>query len=532
MTVINGSIIAERGPGPVRVTASPLALAPPAAFALFFLFALALRFSLLGNPDFHVDEEFYFAVADRMWRGDLPYVDVWDRKPIGLFLIYAALRPLSGDAMLAVQLAGHLFTATAALLIWDLSRNHIGRAKALIPALIYVVWMGPFGGSNGQAPVFFNPVVTLAFWLLVRGYGDKAREETLWYGVGSMALIGVAIQIKYTPVFPGFFFGLCFMWREWSHHRDVRRLCLRASLWAAVALLPTLAALGFYAARGHAEAFVFANFTSIFLRKPLEPEFLYGLKQFMALRAAPLVLTAAAGALVWCQSRRHRTECALVVGWLVAEVAALVFVGNYYDHYALPLVAPLALLTTMVFAEARPLQLAIFGFLVIVAHVPDPRVGLDDTVRSREAIFGLTETARPYLRHGCLFVFDGPSILYSTTGACTLTKFIYPDHLSNAVEADALGTDSVAELAHVIAQRPAVIVTSTRGLIPVWNGRNRQMIDGAIEKDYRLVDYALEGFRSRYYLMWARTDLIAPGTPILTPPSQAELEERHRNATR
>ncbi len=50
--------------------------------------ALLVRALTFGNPILHVDEEFYFAAARAMVHGAVPYVDVWDRKPVGLFLFY------------------------------------------------------------------------------------------------------------------------------------------------------------------------------------------------------------------------------------------------------------------------------------------------------------------------------------------------------------------------------------------------------------------------------------------------------------
>ena len=44
---------------------------------------------MLGYPLIHIDEQFYLLVGDGMLSGSLPYVDVWDRSPIGLFVIYA-----------------------------------------------------------------------------------------------------------------------------------------------------------------------------------------------------------------------------------------------------------------------------------------------------------------------------------------------------------------------------------------------------------------------------------------------------------
>ena len=64
-------------------------------FAGILLFATLVRCQTFGDPFIGFDEQFYLLVGDRMWHhGDLPFVDIFDRKPIGLFLIYAAIRAL------------------------------------------------------------------------------------------------------------------------------------------------------------------------------------------------------------------------------------------------------------------------------------------------------------------------------------------------------------------------------------------------------------------------------------------------------
>ena len=57
-------------------------------WAILLLVAIVARAATFGNPIVHVDEEYYFVTARSMLDGALPYVDIWDRKPIGLFLLY------------------------------------------------------------------------------------------------------------------------------------------------------------------------------------------------------------------------------------------------------------------------------------------------------------------------------------------------------------------------------------------------------------------------------------------------------------
>jgi len=68
------------------------------------LIAIALRWSYFGHPAADYDEQIYQLIGEKMLQGALPYVDIWDRKPVGLFLLYAGMRALGGDGVLAYQL--------------------------------------------------------------------------------------------------------------------------------------------------------------------------------------------------------------------------------------------------------------------------------------------------------------------------------------------------------------------------------------------------------------------------------------------
>ena len=82
--------------------------------------ALLFRAPSFGNPVVvgdEGDEQFYLLVGDRMLHGLLPYVDVWDRKPVGLFLLYAATRLLGGEGIWHYQLVATAFAAGTAFLV-------------------------------------------------------------------------------------------------------------------------------------------------------------------------------------------------------------------------------------------------------------------------------------------------------------------------------------------------------------------------------------------------------------------------------
>ncbi|MDB5738237.1 MAG: hypothetical protein JWO65_1905, partial [Sphingomonas bacterium] len=58
-------------------------ITPIVATLIVTIVAILARWPVFGNPVVQIDEEFYLLVGDRLLHGAIPYVDIWDRKPIG-----------------------------------------------------------------------------------------------------------------------------------------------------------------------------------------------------------------------------------------------------------------------------------------------------------------------------------------------------------------------------------------------------------------------------------------------------------------
>ena len=64
-----------------------------------------------------------------MLHGLLPYVDVWDRKPVGLVLVYAAIRLLGGEGIWQYQLAATLFAGATAFVVSRIAARFAPRGR-------------------------------------------------------------------------------------------------------------------------------------------------------------------------------------------------------------------------------------------------------------------------------------------------------------------------------------------------------------------------------------------------------------------
>ncbi|MCP3734173.1 hypothetical protein M9979_04685 [Sphingomonas sp. RP10(2022)] len=413
---------------------------------LLILVAIAARALTFGNPVVHVDEEFYFVTGSALWRGMLPFVDVWDRKPVGLFLLYALPAGLGFPAGIWAYQALALASAVAtAWLVARLATRAGFAAGATAAGIGYILWLGLLGGQGGQSPVFYNLLTIGAALLVLRG-GRAA-------GIAAMALVGVALQIKYSVVFEGVFFGLWLLADAWPRTRRPLAVLTYGVMLIVVALLPTALAAAAYAAIGQGQAFVYANFLSIFHRNPDPLGELAGNLGQIVLVISPLVALAVL-ALHRAEATRERRFLAL---WLGVAIAGVLVFRPWFDHYSLPVLLPACAAAAGMLGRgdwqrwrtpALLLTAALAGQIVLVALR-----GERGDARQFAALAQAVGRGP-----GCLYVYSGSTMLYVASGRCTSSRYIVPSHLGRTREAGATGVDQDGEIRRILAGQPAVVV--------------------------------------------------------------------------
>lgn len=445
------------------------------------LAATLARLITFGSPVVHVDEEFYFSTAYAWLHGATPYVDVWDRKPIGLFILYlpAAMFGLKAGIWVYQALALASLVATA-MLIARLAERAGWSNGALAGALAYVFWVNFVDGQGGQAPIFYNLLIIGAAALIAPS-ADPSRGPSR--GLAAMALVGIALQIKYSVVFEGVFFGLWLVWQEWRSGRRWSILPYGAGL-VAVALLPTLLAWLAFAQAGAGAEWAYANLTSILDRKPDPMLEQAGNLLKIVLITSPLV----AATLLAVRSGGSDTPETQAVrrwlfSWTIAAALGLLAFGSWFEHYALPLLVPLAICASGFFGDHRTgrrvalpvLLIAFLGgqtLLVIKRH----NRGTGTQVAAIVEQIGRGP--------GCLFVFSGESIFYPASGRCVQTRYLFPSHLGRIREQGAIGVDQQAEIERILALKPGIVVFR-----PPYHGERSDLRALAMEemrRDYRL----------------------------------------------
>jgi hypothetical protein len=467
----------------------------------YAVWALALRAFNFGNPVLHPDEQFYFLVGQRMLHGLLPYVDIWDRKPLGIFLIYAAIARVGGGGVLAYQWTATVFAIAGACLVRaialettpfaNLPAARFWRSGAWWAGVFYLLWLDVYSCSGGQTPVFYNPLVALAGLIALR-LAKAADARAVWrHGWIVMLLLGLALDIKQTVLFEGCALGLALLWS--AHRRDPDRsrlaLLLLALGWMLVALVPTGLGLAWYAAIGHFPAIWQATFVSSLVRGHEFQETSLRLLRQLAL-AIPIWLAVRTSGRIWREQADGKPIPADVVVlrvWAAASLGGFLVFGIYYDHYMAPLLVPFWALAAPALGLDLKARTRTLAFLFVGAIA-----ALLVTLQSRhdrgnaEQIARATRLIASRIGGGCMYIYEGPTILYHTTNACLVSRFVFPDHLGNALEASALGVDTAAEMRAILARKPRIIVTATHLVIKYTPNRAvHAILVSGLASDYR-----------------------------------------------
>lgn len=476
-----------------------------APLLLVALFITLLRALYFNNPAVNIDEQFYLMTADR-WlnHGQLPFVDIWDRKPIGIFLLYAPAVLWFKNGVLGYQLVGLAATLATATVVYRMGLWFGGRFVAFAAAVFYGAILMLWSGAGGQTPVFYNLLMALGAYLILRILhtpGLNGRAITASF-LGAALLFGLALQIKYICVFEICVLSLVGLGALLAGKRlTLAQTAALAFGMIILGLAPTLAVGAVYAAIGHWQEFWFSNFVSIFGKKTWRFSFgMYLLTVASALIYGVIFWIFSGIALARGLSDRpavsgYKWLVIALAGWLAAAVFGALMLGNPILHYFLPTAAPLALLSALGVerlaerraTEARPLGSQIklwFGGSVAICCLAALIINIQSSARRGAAqVYPAAAFMSQHLDRGCPYVFNDYPVLYYLTRCAAPSVYAFPNHLTETAELHALAVDTETELRRVLGTRPGMIFVR-RPFAPELDRGQIAILEDVLKQDY------------------------------------------------
>ena len=414
------------------------------------LLAIVTRMATYGHPDLHVDEAFYFAAGVEVAQGAVPFVDVWDRKPPGHFMLFAALAMIS-NCFVTYQIAATLFAAATAIAIYTIARRLVSPWQASLGGVIYLLSICLFHGQGGQSPIFYNLFMASAAAALLAASTALNRRRGQALVAAAMLLAGIAITIKTTAVFEAIWFGI-FAALLQVRSSGLGAVSLRRIIgWIVLGALPTLLFAAWYAASGYWDEYWTAMVLSN-LRKPVEETGNLSRLAILVMMLLPL-LAASSVAMV----RIAGLEKGFFAGWLAAAVIGFVSVPAFYLHYTLPLLVPLCALTPVALGLPR-LGATLLGTAAVTPALFYSFFDFADTRKAQAAMTVLLEAVERSEGDGPVLIYHGPPLLYTLSGTKFPTALAFPNHLHSAAERNVSHIDTLSEVRRLLALDPATII--------------------------------------------------------------------------
>ena len=152
-----------------------------------------LRMNFWGQP-FEMDEGAYGYMGWGMLNGLVPYKDMYDQKPPGIFVLNSLVFLLFEPTALNVKIFASIYSLGSVLAVFLVTQKLAGREEGCLAAVLYALFScGPHiegGGVNSE--VFMVLPYTLAAYFLLKLLETGRRKNNLYFGFWT----GLACTIK------------------------------------------------------------------------------------------------------------------------------------------------------------------------------------------------------------------------------------------------------------------------------------------------------------------------------------------------
>lgn len=466
-------------------------LHPLLSLALLIFLSIVLRlFSFFPTVLDH-DESTYIIIADALLRDNVYLRDVFDTKPIGIFLLFGAWMSVFGKSILTIRLMTAITVGITAWLIGQIYQKMIpietARKHNAVPfacGLIYIFFTSVFlhFGLSPNTELFTTFFAVLALFVVVsfKGYG--------WLFLAGLAL-GLGCMIKYISAFDALAIGILMVWQAVLNKKLWWWWFSRGVLMVIGFVIPLMLTWLYYRQLGMEETFLFFTFelSGRYFIDVVWWKNMVVILDFLG-RFLPITIW-----FIYCSWHRQVTGNLLpsfVWIWSALAMACILMPGKLFYHYFIQLMAPMSLLAGSFFDSRRTIPPAlgwirkpkigysVLGLLCVVVLFIQKKDFIDKPDPAAEMTLWLKANLNPGDK---IYTGNSYQIVYFLTETQSPTLYVHSSLVWDEKNSQALGLNQIEEFKKILDQQPRYILLNRRKLKP-----EHQLLQ-MIEKEYDVV---------------------------------------------
>jgi 4-amino-4-deoxy-L-arabinose transferase-like glycosyltransferase len=459
---------------------------------LFVVAAILMRFFSFYPSVLDHDESTYMLIGDGLLQGKKLYSDITDTKPVGVFLLYAALQSLFGYSIFLKRIFAAVIVGLTCYLVkkasFKIFNDHFASVASAIIYLFYTsMWV--YFGLSPNTELYFNffTVSALLFFL------DNGNRNFFIGGV----LLGMGFMFKYLVLFDYVAFMLFFLVRDIRLSAKILKPSIIIPyVFSGIGFLLPFAATAFYFYTvGRFDDFYFITFVlpGQFRFSPSVLKYMETMGDFL-LRFLPLSFF-----FFYVLIKKHKLfakwHAPFFVFWIIAVLTAMYLPGKTSSHYAIQLMLPASIVAGVFFHSQIKIDritaflfrgktgLAFLLLIVIVIQVASYHSNIaepDDLKIVASYLEGELD------EDDLLFVSNYEPAVYYLLQRESPTKYVHSSLLFTELH-KAFKMDNVAEIRRIMDQDPKFVLVENKNKIVEAMMGERYYLDRTFRNDEVLV---------------------------------------------
>jgi 4-amino-4-deoxy-L-arabinose transferase-like glycosyltransferase len=406
------------------------------------------------------DESTYLIIAQQWLKGFVPYVDMVEVKPIGIFILFAAVIKVFGNSILAVRILASVFIGLTGFFIYkSLFITTKNLRLSLFSGIVSIIIVSAHRwGWSANTEIFFNLFTMISLFIFL-----KSKQPLAGFLAGFV--LGLGFMIKYMVLFD---FAAFLLFVFMIEHRKAKRKAIFKSALAIIGFIIPFAVVNWaYYWIGQYELFYFASFV---IPGNYSSEFYFskalGLIGNFYLANLPFsVLWLISVVFLVSQKNESRKWLFLFIVWSFLSWIAIIITGKNSPHYLIQAIPPFSMFCLYFLQNRSKLAIKIMTikpkFIVLTIIVLIVGVNLHQYIvlPKRDYPKELANHIKKQMDDDDSIYVSYKNVIYFLLNKKPASKYVHPSLLINLEHIKAFGVDVKKEQQIILNQRPDYIIT-------------------------------------------------------------------------